>query len=360
MDYKVLVVGEFSPDPDVYTYATSFVRAFKKLGYETESFNTKASYIPGVSKNYYLMNRFERFFSLNRMNHLLATLTKKNSFDLVFFMKPDVIKPATLHRIREHTGKMISFYPDNPFVVWNGNSNADVLAGLPVFDNYLMWSLGLIDPLYAAGAKQVTYFPFGFDAGYLGPRVETPSTHTFDTCFMGTWEPDRAQWLEELVKRMPEIRLGVWGNLWDEHLSVDSPVRAFLQGPAHYGKKMLEAFASSAIILNFIRQQNRGSHNMRTFEVPASGAFLLTERTYEQAEYLFTENESIACFSTPDELAEKIRYFLKNTEERKRIAHAGFERAQRYELTSLLKNVLRGEKYDDIKAKDRHFVASSL
>lgn len=359
MARNVLVVGEFSHDPSVYTYASSFVRAFKSLGYAVQQLNTKSSYLPGISKNYYSMNRFERYASVYMMNKALEKFVKNNDFDLIFFLKPDVIKPATLKNIRNYASRLIAFYPDNPFVLWNGNSNADVLSGLPLFDEYLIWSLGLIDPLYAAGAQKVSYFPFGFDAHYLN-QDEGSAEPVFDACFIGTWEPDRAWWLEELIKRRPALRLGIWGSLWDESLAKDSPLRPFLQGPARYGKEMMHVFRSSAIVLNFIRQQNRGSHNMRTLEVPACNAFLLTERTYEQAEYLFTEGESVACFATPDELVEKIDYFLNNKEVADRITQAGFEHVQQYELTHLLEKFLMSEKDVINKTKDRYFVASSI
>jgi spore maturation protein CgeB len=305
------------------------------------------------------MNRIERFFSVYRMNHMLERTIIQGRFDLLFFLKPDVVKPWVLRSIRPYAQRIISFYPENPFVLWNGNSNADVLAALPLFDEHLTWSLGLIDPLYAAGAKSVSYFPFGFDARVLVPAVKK-RVYTFDACFMGTWEPDRAWWLEELVKRMPQLRLGIWGNLWEENIPQESPLRFFLQGAACYGHDMAEIFRSSAITLNFIRQQNRGSHNMRTLEVPACGAFLLTERTHEQAKYLFTENESLACFATPEELEAKIRYFLDNPDKRELIALNGFEHVQQYELTKLLEKLLGDEKHHDAKTKDCQFIASSL
>jgi len=96
----------------------------------------------------------------------------------------------------------------------------------------------------------------------------------------------------------------------------------------------------SKIVLNFIRRQNMTSHNMRTLEVPASKAFLLTERTVEQAEELFSEGESVACFISLDELVEKIDYYLNHNEERDKISKNSWEVVKKYELRKNLKNFI--------------------
>lgn len=353
MERKVLIVGQFPENDRVYCYERAFENAFKKLNYAVETFNTRCSYIPGVSKVFYQMNRFEKILSRYLMNRALKSTIERNAFDFVFFIKPDTVFPSTLFLIKEKKIRLVCFYPDNPFVFWNGNSNSFVLEGLPLFDDYLIWSQLLIDQLYAAGARSVSYFPFGFDKDIL--VQDAYIKEACDVSFVGTWEPERAWWLEELIKRSPRVQLGIWGDLWEKGLSVDSPLRPYLKGASRSAGEMVSIFKVSKIVLNFIRQQNRGSHNMRTIEVPACGAFLLTERTYEQANYLFSENESIACFATPNELVEKIEYFLTHVQERERIALNGFEVVQQYELTKLLDVFLKGVEHDFTKTKNCHF-----
>ena len=51
---------------------------------------------------------------------------------------------------------------------------------------------------------------------------------------------------------------------------------------------------------------------------------MLHERTDEFLE-LFEEDKHAACFSGPEELADKIRYYLSHETDRKRIAAAGHE-----------------------------------
>jgi spore maturation protein CgeB len=81
--------------------------------------------------------------------------------------------------------------------------------------------------------------------------------------------------------------------------------------------------------LNFLREQNKDSHNVRSLEIPGFGGFLLTQRSKEQAEELFIEGKEIACFETVEELRGKIRYYIEHEDERLAIAAAGLERARR-------------------------------
>ena len=43
---KILLVGEFNPDTNIYTYPSSFYRSLVKLGFDVECFNSKKNYLP--------------------------------------------------------------------------------------------------------------------------------------------------------------------------------------------------------------------------------------------------------------------------------------------------------------------------
>jgi spore maturation protein CgeB len=103
---------------------------------------------------------------------------------------------------------------------------------------------------------------------------------------------------------------------------------------------MIKAFMTTKIVLNFIRAQNGSAHNMRSFEVPASGAFLLTQRTDDQGSRFFKEHESVACFATKDELISHIRYYLAHNQERAAIARNGHAAVQPFALTKQLQHYL--------------------
>jgi len=104
---------------------------------------------------------------------------------------------------------------------------------------------------------------------------------------------------------------------------------------------MLKAFKKSKIVLNFIRKQNLNAHNMRTIEVPACGAFLLTEKTHDQCNVLFKQGESIECFQDIGELVKKIDYYLNNSDKRVQIAKQSHKKVQDFQLEKMLRMVLK-------------------
>ncbi len=278
----------------------------------------------------------------------LKKVIKKNNPDLIFFIKAENITYKTITRIKQNTTcKLINFYPDNPFSFWNGNSNSNVLLSLPFYDHFLIWSKQLIPILASAGCKQVSYFPFAYDETIFKTTVTiNPSDkkkYTADVCFIGTWDAERETWLSKLKELAPAINLAIWGNGWEPAIKRHPSLQHCLKGPAIYGPEIIKAFNFSSIVLNFIRKQNLEGHNMRTFEVLASGAFMLTQRTKEQTEYPFQEDFNVACFSTPEELTQKIMYYLCNLEERMIIAQQGNTLAQQFTLTEQLKKIFATE-----------------
>jgi spore maturation protein CgeB len=75
------------------------------------------------------------------------------------------------------------------------------------------------------------------------------------------------------------------------------------------------------------RSPRRSQIKGRTFEVPGSGGFLLTERVPHLEEY-FEIGEEIAAYSTTDELIEQVRHWLSHPEERAAVAEAGYRRVR--------------------------------
>ncbi len=327
---KILLVGFFNKDENKYSYSDSFYNKLLELGYIVEKFNYR-----------------KKIFFLSKINSWLIhffLLRRAKSFnpDLIFFIKAETIYSKTIKKLKKNNCSMVNFYPDNPFVFCNGNSNKEVLNSLPYYDCFLSWSKLLMPILSVAGCRSVYSFPFAYDKYIFEKNINEQdiSNYKNEVCFAGTWEPEREEWLTGLVQRLPNLDLFIYGNLWHENLTRDSILRKFLKGKAIYKDELIETFKTSKIVLNFIRKQNGTSHNMRTFEVPATGAFLLTQRTKEQAEELFKESESIECFGSTDELVSKIQFYLKNDDLRRLVALNGKKRSKEFELKIVLKNFM--------------------
>ena len=76
-----------------------------------------------------------------------------------------------------------------------------------------------------------------------------------------------------------------------------------------------------------------GSHRTdqikgRNFEIPGCRGFLLTGRA-EDLENYYEIDKEVVCFDDADEIIEKVRYYLRNEDERAAIAQAGYDRTLR-------------------------------
>jgi len=92
-----------------------------------------------------------------------------------------------------------------------------------------------------------------------------------------------------------------------------------------YYRELPLFYNACKINLNATSLQMPQAVNQRVFDVPACGAFLLTDRQ-EALEELFVPGQEVIAFEEPDELPDLVRHYLARPEERARIALRGRER----------------------------------
>jgi len=99
--------------------------------------------------------------------------------------------------------------------------------------------------------------------------------------------------------------------------------------------QLIQMYSRSKINLGFSSVGDVGAPSdrilqvrLRDFEVPMSGGFYMVEYMDELEEF-FTPGQEIVCYTSREDLAEKIKYYLGHESERERIRRAGFERARR-------------------------------
>lgn len=93
-------------------------------------------------------------------------------------------------------------------------------------------------------------------------------------------------------------------------------------GTVDYYTQMPKVFALTKINLNLTLRSIRTGIPLRVLDVLACGGFLLTNAQDDLFTY-FEEGRSIVTFANLDEMAEKLTYYLKYSEERERIAKEG-------------------------------------
>jgi spore maturation protein CgeB len=125
-----------------------------------------------------------------------------------------------------------------------------------------------------------------------------------------------------------------WGNGWDAgRLDHDGMVDVFRS--SHVNLNLSNSFVLKPSLRMRVgalvrgqkidRSPRRSQIKGRTFEVPGSGGFLLTERVPHLDEY-FDIGTEIAAYSTREELVEQVRHWLAHPDERAAVAEAGYRR----------------------------------
>ncbi|MCM1388209.1 MAG: glycosyltransferase [Bacillus sp. (in: Bacteria)] len=86
-------------------------------------------------------------------------------------------------------------------------------------------------------------------------------------------------------------------------------------------------FYASKINLNITLRSIESGVPLRVFDIMSVGGFVLSNYQEEAAE-LFEEDKEIVLFKTPEEMIEKIDYYLKHEKERIRIGYNGYQKVK--------------------------------
>ena len=153
-----------------------------------------------------------------------------------------------------------------------------------------------------------------------------------------------------LIRKLANIeRVCVLNMLAEEHqvfLYTNSIIESQLlpdvtiKPPILTGEPSSKVFVGSKINLNISLKGIEGGTAKRVMDIMGVGGFALTNYCPETAE-LFEEDKEIVMFKTPEELLEKVDYYLAHDEEREQIALAGQKKVLScYTYQKMVKNIL--------------------
>lgn len=111
--------------------------------------------------------------------------------------------------------------------------------------------------------------------------------------------------------------------------------------PVEPGEASAIVFAGSKINLNISLKGIEGGTPQRIMDILGAGGFVMTNYCEETAE-LFEEDREIVMFRTPEELMEKVSYYLVHDREREQIAAAGCKKVlQCYTYEKKLRRLMK-------------------
>jgi spore maturation protein CgeB len=245
--------------------------------------------------------------------------------DLVLVLKGEHLHPEALRAMKRAFGcPVINIYPDDPFSELQVNRLAFGSAVLREYDGCYTFARRLVPAYRDAGVRDVEWLPFARDPVLHAP-VPNPESREADVVFVGNLDRTRAKWLAALEG----FKVQIYGHLRINRRMarrVRGLRRSTLRAPV-IGSEMSRALAKGAISLNVLREQNKGSHNMRSYESLGCGAFTISEDS-DEIRSLFEEGVHLVTVRDPKELESSVSHWLHDAEGRAQIAEAGFRRVE--------------------------------
>ena len=286
-----------------------------------------------------LLNRLRllRNWHFQNENQRLLNLVRFLKPNHIFVMKGTDLYPSTLQTIRRSYPEILlsCFNPDDPYNLNEASSRESILQSMKYYNNYFIWSKQLVNKISLTGVH-VHFLTFGVDKRlfYKIPNL----AFKYDITFIGNGDVERNRWIRDIGRSLQNqdksISFYVFGKNINEFEGVE-------QGGQKNGMDYLKVLTQSRINVNLLREQNRNSTNMRTFEIPACGAFMM-HQTSNEAREIFIENEEAVYFDTVDDLVEKACYYLNNDMDREIIAKRGYKKAleEQNQYTYRVKEIL--------------------
>lgn len=216
----------------------------------------------------------------------------------------------------------------------------DITAGVaPHYDYVFTLERNCIDLYRNLGCSNVYYLPFAAHPGHYRPTLG-PSPVRRSMSFIGSAYWNRVEYLQPIMGQLMEKGMVINGIWWDRLPEYNSYSDRIELGKWMGPKETAETYSGSKIILNLHRSpfdetvnNNTAklaavSPNPRTFEISACATLQLVDSRDDLATF-YTPGKEIETFSSPDELLDKVNYYLTHEKERQTIALNALERTYR-------------------------------
>lgn len=321
---KILFVGSTAATSTSLHYYTNLVRqGHATFPWNPEFFSARRAGDRWLQKLYGGPTPQRR----KQANQRLIEICRRNHFDLIFVMGENYVSAEAIEAIRRMSTQAPRFLfhsHDNLFA--NGiRKPGDFAKALAAYDIAFTTKSQNVDRYRALGQSNAHFIPSAFEPSVHRPiaAAESRLDETFAVSFIGTYDDSRLAWLQSAGWE----RMHVWGDGWRRFPNYES-LKGRIHPQAIYFHEFADVCSRSLCSLGLLREEAEDRHTQRTFEIPACGTLQLAPRN-DEIRTFFDENREIVLFDTPEELRDKIDFYLRNDSERERIARAGYERCLR-------------------------------
>lgn len=332
---KVLYIGQYSPG------TTSKMRAdriFHVL--EVGNFDVIDTHVPFYNTLRLWRSlgfRYRRGPLILNVNSYIFEQFKRTDYDLIWVDKGLFIQERIMKLLRQYAQRLVHYTPDPAFTY---NKSKLFEQSIPYYD-YLITTKSFELDFYhqKVDSSKVIYTTQGFDKA-IHKKSENSSFSKRGVVFIGRYEKEREVVIKQLLEN--NILVTLAGSRWKSFANANkTDVNLNYLGKGVYGQDYVQQIQQSKIAWGALSKWFLELHTTRTFEIPACGTALLTERNQETTSF-FMEDEAV-FYENPSELMEKVNFFLNNEEELKKITARGYEKVHTsgYDYESILRNLLK-------------------
>lgn len=274
---KVAVVGNFGPG----FLATSLARGFASAGCEVVNVSARAT-APAGRVRQLMVQRWPNvtrpfFLKPSEQVRLVESVASARP-ELILIVKCPYLTGRTVQHMRAVSGAMVvNWMPDDPFVA---AMPAVSISALIACDAVVSYSDAICRRLESDLRVTAHLIPFGFDSVEYQPAAGV--LPQWDVTFVGSHSRQREGIIASLIAARLDVR--VFGPRW---YRASAAVRAAWDPVESFGPEACRKYHLGRIGINILHPRNNfGSHNMRTFEIPAAGRPMITTDTDQQRRLL--------------------------------------------------------------------------
>lgn len=313
---KFLYIGQYTPG------TTSKMRADKlRQLMPSHTFQVINTNVPFTGANKWVRSVGFRY----KIGPLVAAINRyvekhlSSDYEVVWVDKGIFLHEKTIKKLKLISRKLVHYTPDAAFL---SNKSKLFEQSIPYYDHLITTKSFELEYYQKFPCKDLILTTQGYD-----PEIHKPyddfEEKSRDVVFIGLCEPHR----EKLVGQLLEagIKISVGGKKWDlfyrKNRSKDN--LEFL-GDHIYGDDYARLISSGKMALGLLSKIFPELHTTRTFEIPACGTALITERNEETSRF-YKEDEGI-FYDNETELTAQIITLLEDRDKLKSISKKGYDR----------------------------------
>lgn len=246
--------------------------------------------------------------------------------DVFLTIKGSGVTSNLLRQIKETGARTVMYYPDYHFDYRDVEQSS--FGEYDLFVTTKTFQLGHLEALL--GKDRVAYVPHGYSGNVHRPILDriAEKDYRIDLLYPGNHSAYKQTWLEKALAALPGPSVEIVGNRWRESASQGPLSHCHMPGERigiAYAEAIQTARINIAVHFGPAASGWEDLVSTRTFEIPACKGFML-HIDNEEVRGFFTPGEEIDVFSTPEELADKIKFYLARPELRARMIERAWRR----------------------------------